>query len=126
MVVTIAIDRHAVDKLHHQKRCAVLGLAAIDQMRDVRVFETRKNLPLGAKALNHIIVRRAITDELDRDSFLVRIVRANSLKDRPHAAACDLSHDLVSAQATPNPRLREAITFRFKRRVQGVTNPRST
>ena len=44
------IVRLAFDVLHYQVRLTVVGLARIDQSRDVRVIEARENLALGAEA----------------------------------------------------------------------------
>ena len=46
MCLSIAIDPIALDVLHHEVGQSVVGRSAVEQARDVRVFEGCQDLPL--------------------------------------------------------------------------------
>ena len=87
----------AFDVLHDEIRQAVVGRVAVQQVRDVRVIEARKDLPLVAEAAQHGLRIHAALDELDRDLFLVLPVGAPGEIDGAHAAAADALRDFVVA-----------------------------
>lgn|GEM_PF-6641286 len=51
MLLAIRDDLDAVDILHREVRHAVAANAAIEQARDVRMWESRQNLPFREKTL---------------------------------------------------------------------------
>ena len=52
-LLAIAVERLAVDELHHEVRQPVVGRAAVDEPRDVGVLEAREDLALRAQALQY-------------------------------------------------------------------------
>ena len=101
--VAVPIDGEPVDVLHREVGRAVVGGAAVDQPRDVRVIEVGEDLPFGPEPLfdDRRLERRA--DHLDRDLLLVRIVGADAKVDGAHPAAADFAHQPVRADPPPGP-----------------------
>ena len=54
-----AQERLALDVLHDEVRLAGLGRAAVEEPRDVRVVQRRRDLPLAAEAAERDVVREA-------------------------------------------------------------------
>ena len=48
-----SVDRLAVDVLHHEVGLPVVGRAAVEEPRDVRVLEPGQDLPLARKRAPH-------------------------------------------------------------------------
>ena len=97
VLVAILVDRQPLDVLHDEVRQAVLGRAAVEQPRDVRVIEASEDLALVAEAAQHRLRIHAALDELDRDLFLVLAVGAPREIDRAHSAAADALQDFPVA-----------------------------
>ena len=93
-----AVDRPPVDVLHDEVGLAVLGGAAVEQPRDVRVIERRRGSAArrgsgGAPAS----VSMPALDQLDRDALLELVVGAHGHVHRAHAAAPISPHEPVRA-----------------------------
>jgi hypothetical protein len=91
-------QRHAVDVLHHDVRLAVVGLAAVEQMRDVGMVELRQDLALLAQAALPVLGRKA-ADQLDRDALLEAAVGAFGKQHRTHAAGAEFAQHAPGAEA---------------------------
>jgi hypothetical protein len=76
MALAVFVEGQSLDVLHHEVRQSVFGRVAIEQARDVRVVEARKDLPLIPESAQHRICVHAALDELDRGLVLVLAVRA--------------------------------------------------
>ena len=81
MAVAIGRKRLALDVFHDEVGQAVVGRAAIDQPRDVRMIELRQNLALVAEAAQDVVRIEPALDELDRD-FLPVLVVGHGPRDR--------------------------------------------
>ena len=92
--VAVGGDRLAFDVLHHEVRQAVVGRAAVDQARDVRMIELRQDLPFGAEAPQNVIRIEAAPDEFERDLLAVFVVGPGGEIDRAKSAPADLADDL--------------------------------
>jgi hypothetical protein len=55
VLVAVAVDRDTLDVLHHEVRQAVVGGAAVEQPRDVRVVDGGQDLALGAEATDDVL-----------------------------------------------------------------------
>ena len=84
-----------VDVLHDQVRQAVLRRSAVEQARDVRMFDAREDLALVPEATDGGIARQALAQQLDGYQLAILVVAPLSQIDRAHAAARDLPDDLV-------------------------------
>ena len=88
---------------------SVVGRAAVEQVRDVRMIEAGEDLlfvPEAAQASASRVQCRAGHD-LDRDVLVVLAVGASRQVDGAHAAASDLAHHFVGAEpAADEARLR--------------------
>ena len=84
-----------VDVLHHQVRHAVLVDSAVEQARDVRMFDAREDLTLVPEATDGGIALQALAQQLDGYQLAILVVAPLSQIDRAHAAARDLPDDLV-------------------------------
>ncbi len=100
-VVAIAIDRLALDVLHHEVRPAVLRHAAVDEPRDAGMLEACKDLTLGDESVEHVLGIETAADELDRHVLAVLIVVARREIDRAHAAASDRSIEAIGTDSFP-------------------------
>ena len=60
-------DRFAFDIFHHEKRQIIVGRAAVNKMRDVRMFERGENLPFVVKTLQNRVRIHSAFDEFERD-----------------------------------------------------------
>jgi hypothetical protein len=101
--VAVAVDRLAVDVLHHEVGQAVGRGAAVEQPGDVRVVEARQHLPLGAEALQPLVAAQVAADHLEGDLLLV-VVHAGREVDGAHAAAPEQPPDLIGADARADGR----------------------
>ena len=82
-----------VDVLHDEVGQAVVGRAAVEQARDVRVLERGEDLPLGAKRASMQLGVQPRRHDLDRHPLRELAVGALGQVDRAHAAAADLAFD---------------------------------
>ena len=89
--VAILRDRLAVHVLHDEVRKSLVGGAAVDQARDVAVFEPGENLALIAKPADREFAGRALANQLDGHAFVEFAVGASGQIDRAHAALADLA-----------------------------------
>ena len=83
-------QRFAFDVLHHDERAAVVGLAHLVHVADVRVIERRRCLGLAQQVPAGVVVIAAVRrEELDGDVALERQV----------AGQIDIAHPAASEQA---------------------------
>ena len=92
-------DRLALDELHHEVRPPVLGRAAVEEPRDVRVLEAREDAPLAGEAREDFVRRHAASQELDRDALVEEAVGALGEEDLAHAAAPEPAEHAVGTDA---------------------------
>ncbi len=101
--------------------------APVEQARDVRVLETREDLPLGPQATADERRAGPAVHELDGHLLLVFIVDTASLVDLAHAADTDFFDELIGAATAPDHIALEGLETqrRVRRNVQepvvGVT-----
>ncbi len=96
-LLAILVDGRALHVLHDQIRQAVGGGAAIDQTRDIRVFQVGQYLALGAKAAQNLVRIHAAFHHFDRDLFVILVVMAGREPHRAHAAASNAPLKLIRA-----------------------------
>src|SRR5262249_7986961 len=97
--VTILVDLRPLDVLHDEVRQAVVGGAAIEERRDIRVLQLGENLALSAESLQDEVGGHAAAHELDGHAALVVVVVALGKMDRAHSAASELADQAVMAHA---------------------------
>jgi hypothetical protein len=86
-------DGGAIDILHGQKRASVIGGAAVEQARDVRMLERGEDLSLAMEARQHVVRIHTAPQHLDRHPLLEGPIVACAQIDRPHAATSELALD---------------------------------
>jgi hypothetical protein len=97
--VAVLRDGQAIHVLHDDVRVPILGDAAVQQPRDVRMHEGRQNLPLGDEALVQRIGHVARANQLDRDLMLELPIGALGEVDDTGAATTDLANEVIRADA---------------------------
>ena len=111
-----AVDRHAIDVLHHDVGLTLIGAAAIEHMGDVGVLDRREELALGFGAARGVGVAERAGQHLDRDALPEHAIDALGQPDLAHAAASDRLEEPVRAELAPDRRLR--IEKALARRVR--------
>ncbi len=114
-IVGVAIDRRAVDVLHHEVRQSLRGGPAIKEARDMRMVQGREHLPLVTEAANDEVRVHAAADHLDGDRMR-EIAGMVPEVDRAHAAASEAAVDHVRADRAADVRV---VLVVFGRRVDG-------
>jgi hypothetical protein len=97
----VTIDPMAFDVLHHEVGHSVLGGSAVEQARDVRVFERSKNLPFMLEAPEDGVRIHPAFDQLDGDLHLELLVRALGEENRAHPARSDALEQFVLTDHPP-------------------------
>ena len=97
--VAVAVDGLALDELHHDVGRAVVGRAAVEEPRDVRMLEAGEDLPLPPEVADRVVAGAADRDDLDRDPLAVLIVGARGQIDDAHPAVAELAEHAVGADA---------------------------
>src|SRR6266480_5196050 len=115
MIIAVAVQRLAFDKLHHEIGQAVIRGTAIQKQGNVWMVQSSEYLALFAKAPQNKIGIHAPLDQLDRDSLVEFMIDAQRFIDSPHAAASNFALDAISAQATPDHRIDVFSSKRFER-----------
>src|SRR5262249_6861614 len=88
-------DRLALDELHDEVRTPVVRGAAVEEPRDVRVFEPGEDPALALEAREHVLGVEAAAQELDGDALLEETVGALAGEDVPHSAASETAGDAI-------------------------------
>jgi hypothetical protein len=88
----------ALDVLHHQVGPAARRGATVDQARDVRVRQARKDAALGRQLRQRHLAGQA-QQQLDRGALLVVAVAALGQEDAAHAAVAQFPAQRPGAQA---------------------------
>ncbi len=99
-------DRLAFDELHDEVRPPVLGRAAVEKPRDVRMLEPREDPPLAREALEDLVRGHARAQELDGDALLEEAVGPLGEQHLAHPAAAEAPEHAVRADALGRRRLR--------------------
>ena len=99
----VAQQRFAVDVFHREVRTSIVGDAAVEQARDVRMFETREDLPLAQETRLHRIGIHAALDDLQRGALLELSVGAFGEQHHAHAAAAEFAQHAPRADACRAP-----------------------
>ncbi len=103
--IAIGVDRFALHVLHDEVGQSVVGRAAIDQARDVRMIELRQDLSFIAKPAEDVFGIESSPNELDRDFLAIFVVRSRRQINRAQTAPANFADDLVSAELPANQRL---------------------
>ena len=93
----VRVNRLPVHELHHDERDAVLGRAAVDQPRDVRMLECGKDPTFRKEAFAEQAVGETAARELERGALRKAGVGALDEIDRSHAAAAEQPDDPPAA-----------------------------
>ena len=114
-------DRLALDVLHDEVGKAVLGVAAVQQARDVGVVEAGEDLPFLTKSAENEVGVDAALDDLDRHALLVLLVGANGEVDVPHPTAPEQAVHPVRSNALARGLLgRDLVHGRHRRGLEEV------
>ena len=100
-------DVIATHQLHRQPGLAGIVDAAIQQLRDVRVLQSRQHLPLAHEARG----QRCVTgpDALDRHVLLERAIDAACAEHFAHPALADALEQLVGTDALVERRVAQVV-----------------
>src|SRR5687768_8169013 len=114
MRLAVLVDGQTVDILHHEIREPLAARAAVKKPRDVRMLESREDLALVSKALQHGVAIHAALDEFDGGAHGELRIVALAKKDGTHAATPQLAHDPIRADVTGtgDNRRRDALDSR--------------
>ena len=99
--IAVFRDRETLDVFHHEIGQTVGSGSAIEQSRDIGMFETRQNLSLLAEAAKDFFQIGAAADDLDGDEFVELLVHPAGQENLAHAAAAQLPLDPVGADRLP-------------------------
>jgi len=119
-----AIDGFALDEIHQQIRRAVGGFATIDQPRDARMIQCRKDLAFGQETPREFTTLGArCGHQLDGDALAESAIAAFAQPDCSHSARADRRDQFERTQ--PLSRVQRALPLvpvgpdRFDRRLAG-------
>ena len=99
LFVAVAIDRAAVDVLHHEIRAAIRGAAAVEQSGDVWMTERRQDAAFAIEPPVDFFETSGAFHELQRAALLELDADPLDEMDRAHAAAADLANHAPAADA---------------------------
>ena len=102
----------SLDVLHREVRMAIHRHTAVEQPREVRMFQRRENLSLAAEATHGRLAHRLRTQELHRDALAELIVVARGFVHGAHATDADAPRDLVDADAPAETSDGHAVALR--------------
>src|SRR5437870_2066204 len=91
----IDIDRRAVDVIHHQVRCAIRGLARVQQTGDAGVLERSENLAFLEKAVVEGAPFHILPQQLDGDTLLDLSVDALGEEHRARASTAQKGNEAI-------------------------------
>ena len=94
-----ASNRRPGDVFHHEIREPIVRRSGIEQARDVRMIETRKNVTLGRETMQNFIRIGAAFQDLDRDFFFKLSICPRREIDRTHSAASEFARHDIGADA---------------------------
>jgi hypothetical protein len=89
----------------YRRRSRVIGRAAVDQPRDIRVLQRWEYLSLVAEMLKDKVRVHPAFDQLDRNPHAKFAVRTNGLIDRSHTASPDFAFDAVTTDHSADNRV---------------------
>ncbi len=89
LLVAVCRDRHSFDVFHDKERFAVAGRPAVEQSRDVVVFERRQDLAFTAKARRKFAAVIWPANTLDRHALVKGAIGAHRFVDLTHAAPAE-------------------------------------
>ena len=85
---------------------------AVQQGRDVAVFQPGHDPPLPAKAAQQSRIAPASGHGLDGHPFLIVVINPMGLEHRPHAALADFPNDVVGTEPAPGGKASDAGALR--------------
>ena len=94
-MVTVEINRLALNVFHDEIGQAVIGAAAIEQAGDVGVIERGEDLALTAKSLNDIVGVQATADNLYGNEFFECVIGSGRQIYCSHSAVADLPQHAI-------------------------------
>src|ERR1700684_2572506 len=89
VLVAETIDGDTVDQFHDEIGHSVAARTAVEQPRDIRVFEPRENLTLARKSNGGAVLPKSAVENLDGDGLRKLTVDALGSKNRAHSARTD-------------------------------------
>src|SRR6202022_3743555 len=98
--VAINVDGLSIDMFHHQIRCTVVQVAAVDEPRDGRVIERCKNVAFAVKPAAQSWMQNGVMQHLDGNGLLVLRVVALAAIHGAHSTLPENGHDAVRAYAS--------------------------
>ncbi len=98
--VAINVDGLSVDMFHHQIRCTVFQVAAVDEPRDRRVIERRKNMALAVQTAAHPWMQRGVMQHLDGNGLMVLRVVALGAIHGAHPTLPENGHHAIRSYAS--------------------------
>ena len=121
-------QRLALDVLHDEIGLARLRRPSVEQPRDVRMIERRRDLPLSAESPQGLLAGHPGLNQLDGDALLELVVGAAREINRPHSAVAELGQQFVGPDALAGPRPRRGFAeerrqARVRLRVEDVPVP---
>ena len=126
VVVTVAIDRHAVHVLQYEKRLTRFGDAGVNQLRDVRMDDACQEAALPGEA-RFVTADKGDRRKLDSGTPLEAAVAALREPDDAHAAGAERRQQAIrSAAPASGGDLREGVTagINVSRRAVGEDDVR--
>lgn len=116
-VVAVAVDRDALDELHHEIRRTVVRRAAVVESRDVRVIEAGEDPALGLESAQDPLGVQPLMDQLDGHLLLELPIDALAEADDAHPAATDLLEDSPRADLPTFETLLARVRHRHERLI---------
>ncbi|MNM94167.1 hypothetical protein D3C81_1065620 [compost metagenome] len=114
-----AVQRHAIDELHHQIRMTIRRGATVVQPCHLRQLQIRQHLPFRAKAFDFDRTGQAV-QQLDRHRALVNTIGTLGLEHGAHAALCDALGQAPRPQPLADAKLRRKCMC--KRGIQPIAD----
>src|SRR5580698_2134804 len=104
-MVAVLGDRPPLDQFHRNVWDSILCCAAIEQSRDIWMFETGQNLALVLESSDDRVGILTCADNFQRHLLAILIVGTKGAIDFTHASRPDLLHDPISADTSSDPRV---------------------
>src|SRR5580700_739665 len=93
-----------LDVLHHDIGSAILCIATVKDGTDVRMSQSRQDLPFRTKPLNKTGRLHALAYHLDRYDLKVVVVGSHCQKNDSHPPAVEFSNQAVRPHSQPTLR----------------------
>jgi hypothetical protein len=119
-VGAVAVQRLALDVLHHEVGVAVRRHAAIQQARDIGMGEGGQQLPLVTKAAHEFLAGQVRGHHFQCDGLIELSVVPPCQIDRAHAAAAQQPLRPIGTEAAPGLLRRKLAGFSSGLRLGGA------